>query len=108
MHTFVGSKNFGTGFGLHWLGVNVIAVVVVGNEELVVASAGGNDETTGLISEDLTRGGHAAHETHVGAGTVGRTGREGVLGFMDVRCRAGLCGTLVLADVVKVALDHWA
>jgi hypothetical protein len=41
------------GLGLHGLGVNVVGVIGVEDEELGVALTGWEDESPGLVSEDL-------------------------------------------------------
>jgi hypothetical protein len=54
---FVGSEDGGGCFAGHGFSMDGIAVVVVQQEKLCVAGAGGDDEAAGLVGEDLTIGG---------------------------------------------------
>jgi hypothetical protein len=52
--TFVRRKDLGTGFALHQLDVNGIAVVIVEDEHVGVSSAGRSEKTAWLVSVDLS------------------------------------------------------
>ena len=90
MGPFVGGQDFGGSFVFHGLGVDVITVVVVEDEELVAARAGGRDETDGLVGEDLARVGHAGGEAKMGASAGGGAVRESVV----VRSADGVGGLI--------------
>jgi hypothetical protein len=75
MGAFVGGQDRGGSFVLHGLGMDVVAVVVVEDEEFIVARARGSDKTAGLVGENLARVGHAGGEAEMG--TSARGGAEG-------------------------------
>ncbi len=79
MGPFVGGQDFGDSFVFHGLGMDLITVIVVEDEELVAARAGGRDETAGLIGKDLAHVGHACGEAKMGASAGGGAVGESVV-----------------------------
>ena len=53
MDASVGGEDGRAGLGRHWLDVNVIAVVVVYDQHVGVASRGSFDKSAGEIAENL-------------------------------------------------------
>jgi hypothetical protein len=98
----------GGSFVLHGLGVDEIGVVVIKDEELGVALAAGDGETTSLISEDFAGGLDGGGVAQVSAFSIWKRGWEEDI-FDDLvgseRAR-GLGGVLVLAGLVEVAFLH--
>jgi hypothetical protein len=78
----VRGEDGGAGLAGHGLGVDGVAVVVIQDEELGVAGAGGEDEAARLVGEDLAGRvrGHARRIAEVGAFTRALRGWEGITG----------------------------
>jgi hypothetical protein len=72
---------------------DIVAVVVIGNEEVLVASGRSKREPSSLIAEDDVAGLNGGEKTRVRSGGIGWLGREvfGVKGFCNDRF---LLGTL--------------
>ena len=93
--------------------MDVVAVVVVHDEKLCVARAGGKHKTSGLVCEDFTSVFRDGEEAMVGPCTVKVGGQEGVFiglegvnvlrvgringwrGFVSVACRLRVLATLI-------------
>jgi hypothetical protein len=101
-------------------GEDAVAVIIVHNDQIIVASAGCGRESAGLVAKYFSGGFEEGGITKVGAVVRSGTGREeGVIGgeelevigktrgWCNMRCLFGLFGgALVLARLVKVAFDH--
>ncbi len=85
---FVCVENGGAALARHGFGVDGIAVIVVQQEQLGVACAGGEDEASGLIGEDLPIGcrWHAGSKAEVSAFAGNWRRRKGivVLGAVNI------------------------
>ena len=80
VRAFIGSKDLGARLGLHGIGMNIIAVIVIDDKKLVVAGAGREDESAGLSGKYLAGGFHAGRKAVVCAATICRGKREVVEG----------------------------
>lgn len=56
LSSVVGSEVGCLGAAWHWLGVNKIAVIVIEDENVLVATDGGDEETASGVSVDLAGG----------------------------------------------------
>ena len=91
---------------------DAVAVEVVDDEQVVIASAGGSDEATRLVGVNLTGGFHEGSEAVMRTGSkwliVECVGGEGI-GIVKRRragVGGGLGGALVHAALVEMPLDH--
>jgi hypothetical protein len=74
----VGREDLAGSFVFHGLCMDVVAIVVVENEKFVAASARWSYESTGLVSENLARVGHAGCIAVVGARAIGSVLWKGI------------------------------
>jgi len=117
VYPFVGFQDFGGGLAFHGFGKDVVAVVVVDDEEIGVAGGGVAEESAGWIREDLAGGRLDGDVDVVGAEGVGFDGCGMEIGGDGSRVggavggagrgRFGFCGTQVGSLLVEVAFDHW-
>jgi len=94
---------------LEWDGNNGIAVIVIQDENVVVASAGGCKKFSSLICVDLACGLEHDCIAMMDAGTILWCSQEGIV--VDVIKIVGWCwllsgGIFVLAFLVHVSLEH--
>jgi hypothetical protein len=117
MGALVGIEDFGGGLGLHGFSMNIVGIVVIHDQELGVAGAGWEDESTSLVGEDLASAVGGGDKAVVGAATIEVGDWKGVVKVVDVRWVRGIDGrgggmdawfggADVLAGLIKMAFDH--
>jgi hypothetical protein len=94
----------------HWLGKNVVALIVVQDHQIVVAGTGRRDESSSLVSKDLSSGLCDGAVTFESFGGVGRcseivgAGDRVISVWLDMGALSS--GLLVFAGLVQVAFGH--
>jgi hypothetical protein len=99
----------GSTLGFHGLDMDEVGVVVVEDEQVVVAVGAGDDEATGLVSKDFAGSGEGGGVAEMGSFAVGERGWEQDLVddvFVTENWDRGAGRLLVLADLVEVAFFH--
>ena len=106
MEGFVAGKDGCTCAVFEWFRKNAIAVIIVEDQQVVIAVTGWCNEAACLVSVDLASGLHDCCVAEVGAFIVWG------IGVIRIVRRSGGCmvgcasGALVLARLVEVAFDH--
>jgi hypothetical protein len=118
MDGLIADKDSGARSTLDGFGQDAVAIIVVYDDQIIVASAGGNNETSGLIREDFACGFHHGGVTHmssvIGCGAGGKAfigssvwddSSRKTRGRSNVRGRL-FGGALVFTRLVHVTFDR--
>lgn len=80
MDGLIAGKDSGARATLDGFGQYAVAVIIIYDDEVVVANAGGNNETSGLIREDFASGFHHGGVTHMSSVIWCGAGGKAVIG----------------------------
>ena len=103
MNVLVSGNEMGCSLGLHGLGKDAIAVVVVHDHNVVITHAGWSNEATSLVREYFASSFEDGGIAEMGrlATIIGHVNGEGVV--VKIRLVGSLGGSLIFAYLVQMA-----